>query len=154
MDKKATNKELIRKYPFLIPRNRWTGKIVANYDYNTTELDAMPDGWRTVFGEDICKEIMEELVSNNCLDTYRITQIKEKYGQLHWYALGGTERIFREILPKYEALSMRTCIKCGQPATLISTGWISPWCQTCAEKRDYEHFIDIDEFYTSDEEED
>lgn len=154
MDEKTANKELIKRYPFLHPWNRWVGKVVADYDYVTTELDAMPDGWRIAFGEEICKEIMEELVSNNCLNTYRITQIKEKYGQLCWYALGGTERIHREIVPKYEKMSRRICIQCGQPATLVSTGWISPWCQTCAENVGCGHFVGIDEFYTSDEEED
>lgn len=153
MDEKTANKELIKRYPFLHPWNRWVGKVVADYDYVTTELDAMPDGWRIAFGEDICKEIMEELVSNNCLDTYRITQIKEKYGQLCWYALGGSERIYREIVPKYEEMSRRICIQCGQPAALVSMGWISPWCKTCAEDVRCGHFIDIDEFYSSDEEE-
>ena len=134
---------MIEKYPFLLPRNRWTSKVVDNYDYNTTELEAMPDGWRTAFGESLCKEILNELFLHNCLDTYRITQIKEKYGQLCWYDIGGTPRIHQEILPRYEALSMRTCIKCGQPATPISTGWISPWCSTCLKEFPWEHFVGI-----------
>lgn len=152
MDEKIVNKELIERYPFLLPWSRRTGKIVADYDYVTTELDAMPDGWRIAFGEDICKEIMGKLVQNDCVDKYRITQIKEKYGELHRYSQGGTERIHREIVPKYENLSRRICIQCGQPASRVSTGWILPWCQTCAENVSYGHFIDIDEFYSLDEE--
>ena len=28
------NKELIERYPFLLPRNRWTGEIPEDYDYD------------------------------------------------------------------------------------------------------------------------
>ena len=33
-----------------------------------------------------------------------------------------------EIIKKYENLSRNTCISCGEPATKISDGWISPFC--------------------------
>ena len=42
---KEKNKELVEKYPFLMPHNRWTDHIPEDYDYSYTELDAMPDGW-------------------------------------------------------------------------------------------------------------
>ena len=151
MDKKSENKKLIEKYPFLLPWHRLTGKHPTEFDFGFTELDAMPNGWRVAFGEDICKEIMEELVQNDCVDTYRILQIKEKYGQLHWYSQGGTERIHREIVPKYEKMSRRICIKCGHPATLVSGGWISPWCNTCSDKMPPMDFVDIDDSFKPDE---
>ena len=44
------NKALVDDFPFLLPRNRWTGKVPDDYDYSYTELDAMPEGWRTAFG--------------------------------------------------------------------------------------------------------
>lgn len=147
MDKKTENKKLIEQYPFLLPRDCLTGACLDNFDFDFTELDAMPDGWRTAFGEAICKEIMQELVRHDCVNTYRIMQIKEKYGELRWYSHGGTERIHLEIIPKYEKLSRRTCIKCGQPATLISAGWITPWCNICADKFSHQNYVDIDVFY-------
>lgn len=148
----AKNKVLIERFPFLMPRNRWTDKIPEDFDYSYTELDAMPDGWRKAFGEQMCEEIRAELVRVNYLDKYRITQIKEKYGSLRWYDLGCTERILHEIIPKYESLSVRTCIQCGKPATKISTGWISPYCDVCAEKiRRYEQFVPIDVFLGSEQ---
>ena len=58
---KEYNKQLVEKYPFLLPRNRWTGNVPADYDYSYTELDAMPDGWRKAFGEQMGQEIAEEL---------------------------------------------------------------------------------------------
>lgn len=110
---KESNQELIERFPFLIPRNRWTGKVPEDYDYSYTELDSMPDGWRKAFGEQMCEDIREELVRAEYLDQYRITQIKEKYGTLCWYDFGCTERMLRDIIPKYERLSARTCIRCG-----------------------------------------
>lgn len=76
------NKQLIAKYPWLLPRNRWTGEVVEDYDYSYTELDDMPDGWRAAFGEQMCEEIQQAL---NMMEPYqaadfRIVQIKEKYG--------------------------------------------------------------------------
>lgn len=56
------NRRLTEKYPFLIPRNRWTDVISKDYDYTYTELDAMPDGWRWAFGEQMCEEIRNALL--------------------------------------------------------------------------------------------
>lgn len=144
---KEKNKELVERYPFLMPHNRWTDKIPEDYDYSYTELDTMPDGWRKAFGERMCEEIREELESTDDLHRYRITQIKEKYGTLRWYDFGCTERMLHEIIPKYEHLSARTCVRCRRPATKISTGWISPYCNACADEiGQYESFIPIEEW--------
>ena len=140
MDSRNDNRRLIGQYPFLLP---W-GTDSANIE--STELDTMPTGWRIAFGEELCKEIMEELTRNNCVESYRIVQIKEKHGALRWYAQGGTERIHREIVPKFEKLSRRICIQCGRPATLISKDWLAPWCDACSEKLGQQNCIDIDTF--------
>ena len=140
MDDRNENRRLIEQYPFLLP---W-GTDSANFE--STELDPMPTGWRIAFGEELCKEIMEELTRNNCVDSYRIIQIKEKHGVLRWYSQGGTERIHREIVPKYEKRSRRICIQCGQTATLVSLDWTAPWCDACAEELDLQKRVDIDGF--------
>ena len=110
---KESNQKLIERFPFLMPRNRWTGAVPEDYDYSYTELDSMPNGWRKAFGKQMCEDIREELIRAEYLDQYRITQIKEKYGTLCWYDFGCTERMLRDIIPKYEHLSARTCIRCG-----------------------------------------
>ena len=193
----ARNKELIKKYPWLLPHNRWTDKVSDDYDYSYTELDAMPDGWRKSFGEEMCEEIQKELEKCNAVEGYRILQIKEKYAMLRWYDSGspigilsevddivkvkdwkdGPKSDFKEnfwrqvksdedgnyvfehrkilyrckiydIINKYESLSKRICIHCGKPATKVSVGWISPWCDECAKKiEDYERFVDINDYY-------
>ena len=153
------NKKLCKRYPFLIPRNRWTDKPawdkrIKNRNwwycepYSYTELDAMPEGWRAKFGEQLCEELREELIKVNYLDKYRIMQIKEKFGGLRWYDNGNTEKGYK-IIHKYEEISYKTCIECGRPATKMSCGWISPYCNKCAEKLskgDYPwEFIDLEE---------
>ena len=106
-----------------------------------TELDAMPNGWRKAFGIDMCKDIKKALLKEGgrkALRKYRITQIKEKFGGLRWYDSWSTKEILYEIMPKYEKLSYKTCINCGKPATCISAGWISPYCDNCkSDKHDY-----------------
>ena len=84
---KESNQKLIERFPFLMPRNRWTGAVPEDYDYSYTELDSMPNGWRKAFGKQMCEDIREELIRAEYLDQYRITQIKEKYGTLCWYDL-------------------------------------------------------------------
>ena len=126
------NKKLVKEYPFL--------KIYDNMNY--TWLDNMPTGWRIAFGEQMCKEIKEELVKNNELDSYQIIQIKEKFGGLRWYDNSGLPGM-QFIIAKYEALSEKTCINCGKPANWISKGWISPYCDDCATKEAKAQGVDI-----------
>lgn len=147
-----TNKELIERYPFLIPRNVWTDEITIDLDTEEIEytlLDDMPDGWRKAFGEQMCEEIREVLIKYDYLDKYRITQIKEKYASLRWYNNSAPKEVF-DIVSKYEELSYTTCIQCGKTATLISKGWISPYCDACAKThRHYNpnRYVPIKEFY-------
>ena len=130
------NKELIEEYPFL--------KLKYNLDdmLTYTWLDDMPIGWRIAFGEQLCKEIKEELIKNNELDSYKIIQIKEKFGGLRWYDNSGLPGM-QFIIAKYEALSEKTCINCGKPANWISKGWISPYCDDCATKQAKARGVDI-----------
>lgn len=136
------NKKLCEHYPFLIPRHIWTDKVmweVSKLDwrytvpYSYTLLDTMPKGWREAFGEQMCEEIREALIKENYLYEYRVVQIKEKYGQLRWYDNGAPSEVY-DIIDKYTKISECTCICCGRPATKISIGWISPYCNNCAKQ--------------------
>ena len=97
------NKALCERYPFLIPRNVWTDSIVEDYNYEFTELDGMPDGWRKAFGIQFMEELREELIKVNNLNTFRIIQIKEKFGGLRFYINGAppNSKIY-DIIDKYE----------------------------------------------------
>ena len=102
----------------------------------STELDFMPEGWRKAFGIQLCKELRTQLIKEHKLFSYRILQIKEKYGYLHWYDNHYSVGI-SNILEKYEKISYRTCISCGKPAKYLSSGWISPYCEKCFNGRVY-----------------
>ena len=169
---KEQNKALCDKYPFLIPRNVWSGMRITEaqnggfwpgdpeavpdppYDYEYTALDDMPDGWRIAFGEQMCEEIKQELLragGEKFLNEYYPTQIKEKYGGLRWYDNGFTEEGF-DIISKYEKLSERTCIVCGKPAKWITCGWIMPFCDDCIDKSP-DCSTAIEDYFAADDEE-
>ena len=110
------------------------------------ELEAMPTGWRKKFGIQMCKDIKAELKQHKgAMKRYRITQIKEKFGGLRWYDERCPEKIFREIIPKYEKLSYETCICCGKPATCISAGYVSPYCDDCKSPDVRQNYVPITE---------
>lgn len=133
------NKSLIKKYPWLIPRSRRTGKVVNNYDYTWTELDAMPKGWREAFGELLCEEIQEELEKYNFVNEYSIVQIKEKFGSLRWYDNGIPSGCrVHEIIENYSACSEYICIRCGELDVPCTDGWIMPVCKNCIKKMSIE----------------
>lgn len=162
---KEENKRLCERYPFLIPWNRWSGMLITEaenggfwpgdtesipeYDYEYTELDEMPVGWRKAFGEKMCEEIRQVLIEDDDLERWRIVQLKEKYGALRLYDNGHKigSRI-DDVIGKYENISMRTCIRCGKPATKVTKGWVAPYCDNCVSD---ENTIDIDEYYETEE---
>jgi hypothetical protein len=105
-----------------------------------TELDSMDAGWRKTFGVAMCQEIKDALLRDGgrkLLYSYRIMQIKEKYGTLRWYDCNSTHDVHR-IIDKYEYVSARTCIVCGRPAIGMTNGWIEPYCEDCAKKNGYD----------------
>lgn len=143
------NKDLCERYPFLIPWNRWSGDPVPDYDYSYTELDNMPVGWRRAFGLRMCEDLRNALIDDNDLDRWRIVQLKEKYGSLRLYDNAHKkDSQVPFIINKYEDLSMRTCIQCGAPATRMTTGWISPYCDKCCPSW---NSVPIDEYFKEDE---
>ncbi len=116
---------LVGKYPFLA--------IEKTNDYTTTWFDSIPIGWRKAFGEMICEEIKQQLISDGELDEYVIFEIKEKFGQLRWYD-NGSRAVYR-IIDKYSVLSEHICINCGKPdVPMTNCGWWSPYCKKCFTK--------------------
>ena len=153
-----TNKELIERYPFLIPRSAFTGEIIHNFDFENpdcTLLDDMKDGWRKAFGEQMCEELRTALIKGNYLEQYRVVQIKEKFGALRWYdngiPLNISEEIY-DIIRKYEDISSRTCVVCGKPAEYITTGWVCPFCGECINKVK-DHYVPVKTWFDPEESE-
>lgn len=127
----ASNRELCERYPYLLPRNVWTDKIPEDYNYSYTLADNLPDGWRKLFLL-MCEHIREPLVRAGCLDDFRFSQIKEKYGTLRAYHFGAPADV-ESIIRKYEHLSSFVCTKCGAPALYMTTGYILPYCGDCVD---------------------
>lgn len=140
------NKALIAKYPFLLPRNVFTGEVIEGYDYTYTVWDDIDDGWRIAFGDLLLEELGEDAKKYGYEDTLRFDQIKEKYGQLRMYVSGYGGNAL-EIIDKYSILSENICVQCGQPDVYMTTcGWYYPCCKKCWDKnknpKSYEEVID------------
>lgn len=154
---RLANAVLCMRYPFLVPRSRWTGKVnwYGEMDdalvndakhpvggrrpaFGTTELDAMPIGWIARFGLELCEDLKAVLLASeehDPLGRYRIDQVKEKYGTLRWYSGGAPEDVWDEelkLIALYERISARTCIACGSEVRVRRTnGWIAYECFDC-----------------------
>ena len=136
--KVAENAELVVQYPFLLPLD-YQGKVPKDYDFTYTEVDMVPKGWHSIVRA-LSEEIRFYLV-NKGIDPYafHIDQLKEKFGSIRLYYslhLDGKfdDEGIDEIIQKYEELSEHKCCECGEEATLMSKGWICPYCQKCADK--------------------
>lgn len=125
------------KYPFLKP---WDKK--KRFFQTWCEYYAIPKGWRKAFGLHMIREINDSLRrtgGKEAVNSYSIDQIKEKWGVLHWYDSYSTTEVDK-IINKYEEISEHTCIICGKPATVRTTGWISPYCDDCVGDQYHIHF--------------
>lgn len=138
------NKELCKRYPFLIPRNVWTDEITwerwrDEKKYGWTLAKEFPTGWWKAFGLMMCEELREELIKYNYLEKFRFEQIKEKYGRLEAYHNGiPKESSINNIIEKYSILSENICISCGKPdVPMLYDGWYSPYCFDCHRKKYY-----------------
>lgn len=120
------NRQLIKKYPFLLPNDI----PLDHYDYSYTLADELLDGWKTAFGNMMWEEIRQQLVKDNCLNTFGIDQIKEKFGELRIYTHGCSDKV-NKIIDKYSVLSGNICAVCGKPDVRKTKGYILPICFDC-----------------------
>lgn len=129
---KELNKLMIEEFPFLLPRSRWTDKVVDNYDYSYNEWQALELGWQLNFGWKFLHELNILVQTLEQSDHFRITQIKEKFGELRFYCNG--DNAIYQLIQDYTDYSRTICIRCGKPATVATTGWISFYCDDCAKR--------------------
>lgn len=123
-------KKLVEEYPYLLPRNVWTGKVVEDYDYTWLNgFNSIPKGWELLFLQ-MCKDIRQPLVDANYLNEFRFSQIKEKYNELRCYHFGAPQEV-EQILQKYEIMARLVCTRCGRPATYETRGYIESFCDDC-----------------------
>ena len=123
------NKQLIAIYPYLQPRNLWTGEIPENYDYSYIRGEELPDGWHKLFLM-YCKEMRPHLIKSNMLDKFQFSQIKEKYGTMRIYNCGYPKSA-DYLTSLYEYYSTFVCQRCGKPSKWVTKGWVSFFCDEC-----------------------
>lgn len=94
------------------------------------------DGWFTII-DTLCAKISFYLKKNPEI-TYTPKQIKEKFGELRFYGLGGDKPI-HSMVYLTERLSNKVCEECGAPGERRQTSWL--YTYTSCE----EHKINEDE---------
>lgn len=132
------NKALCKRYPFLILRNVWDDKVCwLNRPYDCTLFEEFPKGWRKAFVLQLCEELREELIRCNYLHKFRLTQIKEKYGELKiYFGAVPIDCEVSQIIDDYTTLSGNICERCGKPdiPMLDWRGWFTAICEDCYNK--------------------
>lgn len=127
---KEENRKLVERYPFLLPRNVWTGKVSEDYDYTHIRgIGEIPKGWEKVFLQ-MCEDIRQPLIDANYLEDFRFSQIKEKYNTMRCYHFGAPEKV-QDIIDKYSVMTRYVCIRCGKPAIYKTQGYITSLCMDC-----------------------
>ena len=79
------------------------------------------DGWF-----DIIKRLSEKLEPLGAV----AVQVKEKYGELAFYAMGSDEAF--DLIDAAEEESARTCENCGARGSLRGKVWVTTLCDACA----------------------
>lgn len=96
------------------------------------------DGWYNIINQ-LCRQIQWHIDKNLKKDEdpetiqVQATQVKEKYGTLRFYYLGGNEYI-NGLVSMAESISGVTCEICGSPGASTGGGWIRTICPTCEKK--------------------
>jgi hypothetical protein len=92
------------------------------------------DGWYNII-DTLCHQIQWHIEHNLSKDedpevvNVEATQVKEKFGGLRFYYIGGNNFI-SGLVSMAESLSGKTCEECGAPGGSKKGGWISTLCQS------------------------
>lgn len=135
--KRWNNFLLCIKYPIIIPRELNTNKMCTGF-FSRTWLDSLPEGWRKAFGIKFFEELQNAVnqYPKEERKAFRIYNIKEKFGKLQIHLSMYTYE-FDQIFNKYEKISAKTCVFCGNKAYWLTKGYIVPMCNHC--KKEYKN---------------
>jgi hypothetical protein len=118
--KPELDKALCEKYP----------KIFANRhaDMRATAMCwgfECGDGWYQIIEALCCA--MQSHCDSNAISQLVASQVKEKYGTLRFYYIGGDD-MTDGMVYLAEVMSGMTCEVCGQPGITRDTGWLTTRC--------------------------
>ena len=86
----------------------------------------------------MCDEIQEPLIKANCINSFRFSQIKEKFGSMRCYTFEAPSEV-QDIITKYEYISHFVCQYCGDPANcLIKKFYTEQLCEDCLKEKGIE----------------
>ena len=123
-------KKLVERYPYLLPRNVFSGALSKDYDYTYIRgIGEIPVGWNKLFLQ-LCEDIRQPLIDADYIDEFMFSQIKEKWGHLECYHFGAPETVY-DIIDKYSVMASYICTRCGKPATCETQGYIESFCDDC-----------------------
>lgn len=111
------------------------------------EVNSLYYGWVSAFVPDLIYELCDAL--GPYVDDFEVYQIKEKFGSLviywGWNFRDYTDEedmdrkeiddAIKKIVQKYSDISYRTCVRCGNKATFLSSHWVVPWCDNCRDRK-------------------
>lgn len=125
---RARDRQLLKKYPWLQCYD-WHGNLVKDaIDWGWS------DGWDWALGKEFMADLDKAIKLDGAEKTFRIEQVKEKWGRLVLYYSGAGENV-NKVVSDYECVSEGVCMRCGSPyAQMTYTGWNFPCCQSCWEK--------------------
>lgn len=94
------------------------------------------DGWFNIIDE-ACRLIQNrcDLIKDRENKDIQVSavQIKEKFGSLRFYVIGGDEYT-DGVISMAEGLSAKVCEDCGDSAELYTGGWWMTQCEKCRRK--------------------
>ncbi|MEO9786628.1 MAG: hypothetical protein ABJF67_03340 [Aurantimonas coralicida] len=106
-------------------RERFPKMLSTAYDVSP------PPGWDALV-EALLKRIHDSLDSE-AREAFRVSQIKEKYGELRVYHNGDDE--VEAMVDEATETSRRTCQICGEPGKITNNkGWVAALCEEHAKK--------------------
>lgn len=123
---KENTKALIDRFSFISPMN----PLYRN-DLNIPMCFDCGDGWFQLIWN-LC-EGLEKVVD----DTFKVDQVKEKFGTLRFYVSYVNDEI-SSLIHNAEELSSKTCEICGKPGHLkVKGGW---YRTVCDDEKEYNDF--------------
>lgn len=125
---RVRTRKLLKKYPWLQLYD-WHGNKVKDLI-----MWGWCDGWDWAFGKEYMEDLDKAIKLDGAEHTFRIDEVKEKYGQCRLYYSGGGANVSK-VVADYEFVSEGVCMHCGSPyAQMTDEGWVFPCCQSCWEK--------------------
>jgi len=110
--KKITKLEIQKKYDFL---------------HMPFGIECGP-GWFIILDK-LFLSIQKEIEKNNISD-FRITQVKEKFGELRIY-YNHVNKNIDNLINKASRESLSTCELCGKKGKIRTIGWLTTLCDKC-----------------------